>query len=239
MDIHETEDHEFVDIHIERRRVLWISAMLLAGLLSLLILTVDKMRELAERIVTPVEYEPVPVEPEIPDVYDIKGYPAASEKAFEQFLQEGSNRVHYEGLLNFLKINGVDAVVPPYELLRQGSDWQQVGEPPFAIPPEDYWETMVDTLRVMKEEIIPRVGPVTVLSAWRTSRYNAKAGGARSSKHLHFCGLDMVPNRNYSRKELLPILRDIHRTAGKKWNMGLGIYSGVRFHVDTCGYRRW
>jgi hypothetical protein len=49
----------------------------------------------------------------------------------------------------------------------------------------------------------------------------------------------MVPNRNYSRKELLPILRDIHRTAGKKWNMGLGIYSGVRFHVDTCGYRRW
>lgn len=234
MDIHESEDHEYVDIHIERRRVLWIAAVVLVGLAVLVVLTVDKVRDLAERVVTPAEYRP-----DIPEVYDVRGYPAASERAFEEFLTEGDNRAKFDAMLRFLKINGVDEVIPPYELLRQGTDWQQIGEPPFALPPESYWETMVDTLRVLQEEIIPRIGPVTVLSAWRTPGYNAKAGGARTSKHMHFCGLDMVPDNDYTRRQLIPILRDIHQKVGKKWNLGLGIYSGVRFHVDTCGYRRW
>lgn len=233
MDIKETEDHEYVDIHIERRRAVWISALVLLGLLVLVVLTVDKVRELAERIVTPIEYEP------IPEVYDIQGYAAASESAFEKFLQKGDNREKFAKLENFLQINEVADVVPLYELLRQGSDWQEVGEPPFAIPPEEHWETMVDTLKVVQQEIIPAIGPIIVLSGWRTAGYNAKAGGARTSKHMHFCGLDMVPQRKFTRKQLVPILRDIHKRTGKKWDMGLGIYSGVRFHVDTCGYRRW
>lgn len=233
MDIHESEDHEYVDIHIERRRVIWISVLVLVGLLALVVLTVDKVRELAERIVTPVEYSP------IPDVYDIKGYLAASEKLFEEFLSRGDNRKRFTALERFLKLNHVDKVVPPYELLRQGSDWLLVGEPPFAIPPKKQWKTMVNTLKVIQREIIPRIGPVVVLSGWRTPHYNGKAGGANSSKHLHFCGVDMVPQHKFTRKQLLPILRKIHKESGKQWNMGLGIYSGIRFHVDTCGYRRW
>ncbi|MFC6633622.1 D-Ala-D-Ala carboxypeptidase family metallohydrolase [Microbulbifer taiwanensis] len=236
MDIHESEDHEYVDIHIERRRVIWISALVLVGIIALVVLTMDKVRELAERIVTPVEFKPVP---EIPDVYDIKGYAAASEKAFDTFLSHGDNREIYAKLENFLQLNQVAEVVPSYELLRQGSDWQEIDEPPFAIPPEENWETMVDTLKVLQDEIIPRIGPVVVLSGWRTSGYNAKAGGSKRSKHMHFCGLDMVPKNKYTRKQLVPILRDIHKRVGREWNMGLGIYSGVRFHVDTCGYRRW
>lgn len=233
MDIHESKDHEYVDIHIERRRVIWITVLVLVGIIALAILTADKIRELVERIVTPVEYRP------IPDVYDIKGYPAASEKAFDKFLSHGDNREKFAKLENYLQLNEVDQVVPPYELLRQGSDWQEIGEQPFAIPPEENWETMVDTLRVVEQEIIPRIGPVLVLSGWRTSAYNAKAGGSNYSKHMHFCGLDMVPEKKFSRKQLVPVLRDIHKRVGRKWDMGLGIYKGIRFHVDTCGYRRW
>lgn len=233
MDVHESEDHEYVDIHIERRRIIWLSVLVLAGIIALVVLTADKLRELAERIVTPVEYRP------IPDVYEIQGYAAASEKAFDKFLSEGNNRETYAKLENFLQRNQVDQVVPPFQLLRQGSDWQEIDEPPFAIPPQENWKTMVDTLRVVQEEIIPRIGPVHVLSGWRTDTYNGKAGGSKRSKHMHFCGLDMVPEKKFSRKQLVPILRDIHKKSGRKWNMGLGIYSGVRFHVDTCGYRRW
>lgn len=233
MDIHESEDHKYVDIHIERRRIIWITALVLAGIIALLVLTVDKMRELAERIVTPVEYRP------LPDFYQIKGYNAATEKAFNDFLSQGSNRENFAKLENFLQKSNVDKVVPPFTLLRQGSDWQEVDEPPFAIPPEKDWPSMVKTLRAVQQEIIPVIGPVHVLSGWRTNSYNQKAGGSKRSKHMHFCGLDMVPEKKFSRKQLLPILRDIHKRAGKKWNMGLGIYSGIRFHVDTCGYRRW
>ena len=242
MDIKESEDHQFIDIHIERRRVIWISLLVLASILVLVVLTVDKVGELAERIVTPREYAPVEKIPEtleIPDIYDIKGYAAASPKAFEKFLDESNNRAAYTRLQHFLYINKVDGVVPSYQLLRQGSDWQKVGEPAFAIPPEKDWATMVDTLRVLRDQVIPRIGPVTVLSGWRTQKYNAKAGGSRRSKHMHFCGLDMVPERDYTRSQLVPMLRNIHSKSGKRWNMGLGIYSGVRFHIDTCGYRSW
>lgn len=233
MDIKESEDHQYFDIHIERRRVIWIGILVLLGLLTLVILTVDKVRELAERIVTPVEYRP------LPEVYDIKGYAAASEFAFEKFLRQGNNRENFAKLENFLQLNRVDQVVPMYEILRQGSDWQKIDEPPFAIPPEDNWQSMVNTLKVLQREVIPRIGPVTVLSGWRTASYNTKAGGAKSSKHLHFCGLDMVPQRKFKRRQLIPVLRDIHKSAGEEWDMGLGIYSGIRFHIDTCGYRRW
>jgi hypothetical protein len=242
MDIKESPDHEWIDIHIERRRVIWITALTLVGILLLVVFTVEKVRELAERVVTPREIIPVEKIPEklvIPDVYDVKGYAAASPKAFEKFLDQSDARPRYTRLQHFLYINKVDGVVPSYALLRQGSDWQQVGEPPFAIPPEKNWGSMVETLRLLQQEIIPVIGPVTVLSGWRTTRYNAKAGGSKRSKHMHFCGLDMVPERDYTREELVPMLKKIHRRVGKKWNMGLGIYRGVRFHVDTCGYRSW
>ncbi|WP_226664369.1 D-Ala-D-Ala carboxypeptidase family metallohydrolase [Microbulbifer aggregans] len=243
MDIKETPDHEFFDIHIERRRLIWIVALTLVATIALVVLTVEKVAELAERIVSPVEHipepepTPEPVDPDVP--LNIKGYAAASAAAFDKFLNEGDNRAHFDRLAHFLSINEVGDVIPPFQLMRQGSDWKKIDEPPFAIPPEENWETMVDTLKTLKEFVIPEVGPVVILSGWRTSSYNAKAGGARTSKHMHFCGLDMVPEDEYTRKQLLPKLRRIHKNHGRKWNMGLGIYSGIRFHVDTCGYRRW
>ncbi|MCK7597852.1 D-Ala-D-Ala carboxypeptidase family metallohydrolase [Microbulbifer sp. CAU 1566] len=243
MDIKETPDHEFIDIHIERRRVIWIVALVLISLLALVVLTVEKTRELAERVVSPVEFipepPPLPKAPDLPLIFKIKGYSAASSSAFDKFLDSGNNREQFDELKQFLEVNNVGDVVPIFELMRQGTDWQEIGEQPFAIPPRKDWKTMVATLRVIRDHIIPELGQVTVLSGWRTPGYNAKAGGARSSKHLHFCGVDLIPEADFTRGELLPKLRKIHQRYGRKRNIGLGIYSGVRFHIDTCGFRRW
>ncbi|WP_444934425.1 D-Ala-D-Ala carboxypeptidase family metallohydrolase [Microbulbifer sp. EKSA008] len=219
-----------------RRRIIIIGAIALAILTGLFVFTYERAREADDRVKSPIDILPLLM---IPEVYDIQGYPAASERAFSRFLSKGNNHARFTQLKKFLRSNRVDQVVQPYELLRQGSDWQDLDEPAFAIPPKELWWGIVNTLRVIEREIVPRVGPVTVVSGWRTVDYNRKAGGSKGSKHLHFCGLDIVPKKKFSREQLVPVLRDIHKRNGREWQMGLGIYRGIRFHVDTCGYRRW
>ncbi|QFT56807.1 D-Ala-D-Ala carboxypeptidase family metallohydrolase [Microbulbifer sp. THAF38] len=219
-----------------RRWLLLLGGLLLIAIMIALLFTSEKTRDLGERILSPIELLPLPGTPE---VYDIQGYPAASERVFSRFLKQKENQALFAKLKNYLHINRVDQVVAPFELLRQGSDWRDLDEPAFAIPPVENWGLMIYTLRVLQREIVPRIGPVTVVSGWRTTSYNSKAGGSKGSKHLRFCGLDIVPQKKFSREQLVPVLRDIHKHKGKQWNMGLGIYKGIRFHVDTCGYRRW
>ncbi|WHI51472.1 D-Ala-D-Ala carboxypeptidase family metallohydrolase [Microbulbifer sp. MLAF003] len=230
------QDNKATETNSPRRRLLLLAAILIAAIITVLLFTSEKTRELGERLISPIDLLPLP---EIPDIYDIQGYPAASERLFSRFLKQEDNNILFSKLKNFLRINQVDQVVPPFELLRQGSDWQDLDEPPFAIPPVGNWGTMVYTLRAVQREIVPIIGPVTVVSGWRTTSYNSKAGGSRGSKHLHFCGLDIVPQKKFSREQLVPVLKNIHKYNGQQWNMGLGIYKGIRFHVDTCGYRRW
>ncbi|WP_444928921.1 D-Ala-D-Ala carboxypeptidase family metallohydrolase [Microbulbifer sp. SSSA002] len=213
-----------------------IGAIALALLAGLFFFTREPAPEVDKRVKSPIDILPLLM---IPEVYDIKGYPAASERAFSRFLSRDNNHARFTQLKRFLRANRVEQVVSPYELLRQGSDWQDLDEPAFAIPPKKLWWGIVNTLRVIEREIVPRIGPVSVLSGWRTPTYNRKAGGSRGSKHLHFCGLDIVPQKPFSRAQLVPVLRDMHKRSGREWQMGLGIYRGIRFHVDTCGYRRW
>ncbi|MDP5209692.1 D-Ala-D-Ala carboxypeptidase family metallohydrolase [Microbulbifer sp. 2205BS26-8] len=236
MNFQENKDRNPINRQSRRRRIILTGAILIVVTIILLFATFDRMRELGDRVINPIDLLPLL---EIPNVYDIQGYPAASERAFTRFLKQDNNRHLFSRLKVFLQANQVHKVVSPFELLRQGSDWRDLNEPPFAIPPEEYWKTVVDTLKVIRQEIVPRIGPVTVLSGWRTASYNRKAGGSKGSKHLLFCGLDVVPQKNFSREQLVPVLRDIHRRNGRPWKMGLGIYKSIRFHVDTCGYRRW
>lgn len=125
------------------------------------------------------------------------------------------------------------------EILRQGTSWKRLNEKPFVIPPKKYWENIIPTLKFLREEIIPLIGPVEILSAYRESSYNLKAGGARKSKHLDFFAVDLRPVKNISRKDLHSKLLDIWTKKGKEYNLGLGLYSGLRFHIDRAGYRKW
>jgi len=171
--------------------------------------------------------------------YELKGYRVATPATLRQFLREGSHTQRLAELNGFLRQAGVANVISVDNLLRQGTDWLDLGEPAFAIPPREQWQNIVATLKVLRDEVIPSIGPVDIVSAYRTNRYNHKAGGASGSKHKTFCGLDLVPQSNISRTELVEELRALHARLGPESKVGLGIYSGVRFHLDTCGYRSW
>ncbi|WP_323846333.1 D-Ala-D-Ala carboxypeptidase family metallohydrolase [Microbulbifer magnicolonia] len=171
--------------------------------------------------------------------FELKGYRVATMQSFNNFLRRDGNRARVTELARFLQERGVGDVTAVQNLLRQGTDWLDIDEPAFAIPPSDQWRNIIGTLTLLRDEVEPNIGPVDVLSAYRTDNYNRKSGGAESSKHRDFCGLDLVPKSNISHKELVEELRSLHARLGPKSNMGLGIYSNVRFHIDTCGYRAW
>lgn len=170
---------------------------------------------------------------------ELKGYRVATTEQFNSFLRRSDNRERTARLFDYLKVEGVDEVLDAENLLRQGTDWLDVGESPFAIPPRDLWRNMVATLALVRDELEPSIGPVSVVSAYRTANYNRKSGGRPSSRHRDFCGLDLVPQSNISHKELVEELRSLHARLGPDSDMGLGIYQSLRFHIDTCGYRSW
>jgi hypothetical protein len=171
---------------------------------------------------------------------EVRGYRVANEESFKQYLRQGSHRARFAEFTTFLREADVDLkLLPPQGLLRQGSDWMRINEPPFAMPPRRDWNNIVATLQLIRDEVVPSIGPVVIVSAYRTARYNRKLGGSAQSHHRDFCGVDLVPRSNISRRELINELRAMHARIGPESRAGLGIYSGVRFHIDTCGYRRW
>ena len=158
---------------------------------------------------------------------------------FQAFIADGN---HHETLLKFerhLRVNSVANVIPIEQLLRQGTDWKNNRLPQYAFPPEALWPGMARTLKFMRRFVIPAIGPVEVLSGYRTPTYNRIAGGAKRSQHLEFSALDVKPSSDLSRAELHKRLQQIWQIHGRRLNMGLGLYQGRRFHIDTGGYRQW
>ncbi|WP_445355455.1 hypothetical protein ACJJI5_02720 [Microbulbifer sp. EKSA008] len=168
-----------------------------------------------------------------------RGYRLANEETFNKFLREGSNRSSVQALNQLLRDRGVAEVFPIRDLLRQGGDWLELGEPPFAIPPRDQWSNIVKTLTLVRDQVIPLIGPVTVVSAYRTDAYNRKLATEDQPRHRDFCGLDLIPNSNIGKNELAEELSTLDARLGPDSNVGMGLINDVLFHVDTCGYRTW
>ena len=138
-----------------------------------------------------------------------------------------------------LRTAGVADVVEPWTLWYQGTSWESGGHPPFVEPPRVEWPAIVPTLRILRDEVIPVTGALCVVSGYRTAAYNATEGGAKSSKHMGFHGVDVLPARAWERQALHTSLKEIHARVGVALQMGLGLYSGVRFHVDAWRFRTW
>ena len=98
---------------------------------------------------------------------------------------------------------------------------------------------MVNTLVFLKYDLIPYIGDVRVLSGFRTPKYNRLAGGAGRSRHLTFSALDLKPVTEIDRSRLHRILQNRWHTLGEEYKLGLGLYSNLRFHIDTGGHRQW
>jgi len=160
-------------------------------------------------------------------------------ESFRQFIIANNLQSEYRLLERFLYQNGVRDLVPTWQLLQQGSDWRQHALPQYAFPSREQWDHMVKTLTFIRFDLMPQIGRVEVLSGFRTRQYNFIAGGAPRSRHLSFSALDLRPIKPFERKKLHSILQKIWHTRGKKRNLGMGLYTGLRFHVDTGGYRQW
>ncbi|MGI8704972.1 MAG: hypothetical protein ACR2JJ_04135 [Sphingomicrobium sp.] len=139
----------------------------------------------------------------------------------------------------YLTVHGVGGVVPTWQLLRTASDWRKCGGQPFEVPPTEHWPNIVHALRYVGAFIEPVIGDVEPVSAYRNAPLNACAAGAATSTHLTGGGIDMVPLRPLTRESLMVTLCRIQLDSGR-WNgIGLGLYKGVRFHIDSRKFREW
>src|SRR4029079_12104801 len=110
---------------------------------------------------------------------------------------------------------------------------------PFEIPPTSQWPHIIQTLRYIRDYVVPAVGPVEPVSVYRNPVLNQCAGGAPESAHKHDSAIDMVPLKQITREELIKTLCDDHTKHGGPYGAGLGFYAFIRFHVDSMKFRRW
>lgn len=139
----------------------------------------------------------------------------------------------------YLATYEVAGIVPTWQLFRTATAWQKCAGQPFEIPPTSQWPHIVQTLRYVRDYVIPTVGPVEPVSGYRNPMLNVCAGGAPESAHKHYSAIDLVPLRPTTREQLMQSLCGIHGRRGLAYEVGLGFYAYLRFHVDTSKYRRW
>ena len=172
-----------------------------------------------------------------------------SEAAFEDWIEQDVERLaDFTAFSQYLSEQGVDDVVPVWQLTRTDDNTSRLCErPEFLIPPSDDWHRIVPVLKLVRDHIVPEIGPVEVASSYRTTDFNDCMGGASRSKHLGFAALDMRAIDKIENRELFLRLCAVQRRLGPASSMGLGAYfdpdkpdkGSGRFHVDVSGYRSW
>ena len=140
---------------------------------------------------------------------------------------------------DYLASAQVAGVLPTWQLLRTASAWQECGQQPFQVPPSEEWPHIVQTLRYVRDYVIPVIGPVEAVSVYRNPVLNKCAGGAPESAHKLDSAIDMVPLKPITREALIKTLCDEHTKYGGPYGAGLGFYAFLRFHVDSMKFRRW
>ena len=143
------------------------------------------------------------------------------------------------GFYAYLAQRGVAGIVPLWQTLRTASDWRACAAQPFEVPPETLWPNLVETLAYVRAHVVPVIGPVEPVSVYRNPTLNACAHGAPQSAHALLYALDLVPLRSTSREGLIRGLCAIHLWRGTGYDVGLGFYKGLRFHVDSKKFRKW
>ena len=167
--------------------------------------------------------------------------PGQTPADFRAWLERSpANRAQLESFRSRLAAEGVEGIVPLWQLVRTSSSWRQCGAQPFEVAPADKWQHIVATLKFVRDDVIPAVGRVEALSAYRNERLNACSAGAPRSAHRLFFALDLTPVApDVSRDEMIRGICVAHARDGRRYDAGLGFYSGRRFHVDSSGFRKW
>ncbi len=139
-----------------------------------------------------------------------------------------------------LAAQGLEDVVPVWQLVRTSSSWRACAADRFEVAPADKWDHIVATLRFVRDRVVPAIGPVEALSGYRNEALNACSDGAPHSAHRLFFALDLTPvAAEITRPAMIRGICAAHARDGRAYDAGLGFYSGLRFHVDSNGYRKW
>ncbi|HWU91660.1 MAG TPA: D-Ala-D-Ala carboxypeptidase family metallohydrolase [Sphingomicrobium sp.] len=155
------------------------------------------------------------------------------------YLADPSREAQVKAFNDYLVSAEVGGVLPTWQLLRTASSWQDCGGQPFEVPPAAEWPHIIQTLRYVRDYVVPAIGPVEAVSVYRNPVLNKCAGGAPESAHKLDSAIDMVPLRPTTREALMRTLCAIHSEHGAPYNAGLGFYAFLRFHVDSTKFRRW
>jgi hypothetical protein len=155
------------------------------------------------------------------------------------YLALPSRSLQVKAFNGYLATYQVAGIVPTWQLLRTATSWFKCGAQPFEVPPTTEWPHIVQTLRYVRDYVVPAVGPVEPVSAYRNPHLNICAGGAPESAHKHYSAVDLVPLRPTTREALMRTMCAVHGRRGLDYEVGLGFYAFIRFHVDTTKYRRW
>jgi hypothetical protein len=151
-----------------------------------------------------------------------------------------ANREAVRAFRTYLDAQGLGDVIPVWQLIRTSSSWRDCGADRFEVAPRDKWDNITTTLRFVRDEVEPAVGKVEALSVYRNETLNRCSNGAPASAHRLFFALDLKPvSAEVSRPGMISRVCAAHRRAGSSYNTGLGFYSGMRFHVDSHGFRKW
>jgi len=140
----------------------------------------------------------------------------------------------------FLAQQGVANVLPTKEILLNDDTWSACHmDGPYSLAERAYWPHIVGTLRYIRDEIVPTIGPVQVDSGYRNVELNRCSGGAAHSAHAQFYALDLTPLNGMDRSALIARVCANHAHFGAAYHIGLGFYDGLRFHIDSRSFRRW
>jgi hypothetical protein len=151
-----------------------------------------------------------------------------------------ANREQVRAFRSYLAGQGLAEVIPVWQLIRTSSSWRDCGAERFEVAPRDKWDNIVTTLRFVRDEVEPAVGKVEALSVYRNEGLNRCSNGAPASAHRLFFAVDLKPvSEEVSRAGMIDRVCAAHRRSGSAYNAGLGFYSGLRFHVDSHGFRKW
>lgn len=153
--------------------------------------------------------------------------------------QSPEHRENVREFRDFLSAQNVKSVLPTWQIVRTSSSWRECSADRFEVAPVQQWDNIVDTLAFVKREVQPAIGEVEALSAFRNEDLNSCSGGRPGSAHRMFFAMDLVPRSDVTRGELISRLCAAHAQSGADYRTGLGFYSGLRFHVDSSGYRKW
>ncbi|HEX8580472.1 MAG TPA: D-Ala-D-Ala carboxypeptidase family metallohydrolase [Allosphingosinicella sp.] len=154
--------------------------------------------------------------------------------------RSAANREAVRGFRSYLAAHGLEDVIPVWQLIRTSSSWRECGADRFEVAPRDKWDNITTTLKFVRDEVEPAVGKVEALSVYRNETLNRCSNGAPASAHRLFFALDLKPvSEAVSRPGMISRVCAAHRRSGSAYDAGLGFYSGMRFHVDSHGFRKW